>query len=135
VVRHRGVRHAAVTLAGVGEGHGVGRDRPATERPGGRERVPGPERPRELVRELPDQVTLRLEDAPESKLVIAERGEAPVFQSLFSEPFGRDSFRQLEHQVASTPEHFGITRKDVETWVGFWPARPRPSSASASARS
>ncbi|MBI4821522.1 MAG: hypothetical protein HY791_35000 [Deltaproteobacteria bacterium] len=78
------------------------------------ERVAGPERPKEIVRELPDRQTLRLEDAPESSLVIAERGEAPLFQSLFSEPFGRESFRQLESQADAQPEHFGITRKDAE---------------------
>lgn len=79
-------------------------------------RISSDGRPEVIVRSLPPGPSAALQELPERAAPIAARGEAPLFEALFREPFGRKVFGELQARPSTPPgpAPFGISSRDEE---------------------
>jgi hypothetical protein len=78
------------------------------------ERIRGGERPELLDREIPEGEN-RLSELAPRPIAQSGRGEPPLFNMLFAEPFGKRAFEQAQREAAKPDEPpSGVTQRDVE---------------------
>lgn len=79
------------------------------------ERIGGEDRPRWVYRSVPPGFQGNVEALAISDAATTARGESPIFEALFSAPFGRNAYTQFV--AAPRPEAlvaYGVTRHDID---------------------